>query len=155
MILGFHLRRDRTLAAPGDITAIREIVHGTVQLAADRLTLHWWIDRVTDRFGRDIQAADREPPSRTDAIIAIAGLARVDLKRDPWWRRPRGARLVLEAADPGAFAALVGPHGLLDADTATLALGIGSRDHDAGRELAAEIGIAIGDLALGGHSIEA
>jgi hypothetical protein len=148
MGLAFHLRRDRTLAAPGDITAIREIVHGTILLAASRLTLRWWIDRVTDRFGRDIRTADRKPPSPNEATIAIAHLARVDLRRDPWWRRPRGARLVLEVEDPRAFAALVGPNGLLDADATTLAVGVGSRDYDAGRELAAELGIAIGDLAL-------
>jgi len=152
MGLAFRLRRDRTLAAPGDITAIREIVHGTIQLAAGRVTLRWWIDRVTDRFGRDIRTAEREAPSPNEATIAIGDLARVDLRRDAWWRRPRGARLVLEAADPRAFAALVGPNGLLNADAVTLALGIGPRDRDAGRELAADLGIAIGDLALGGAS---
>jgi len=143
----FRLRRPRTLASPGDITAIREIVHGTIRLDRSQLAIEWWIDRITDRLGREIRT-DREATPRHRITLPIAGLARVTLVRDPWWRRPRRVRLTLEARDQRVFAPLAGSDGLVTADPTTVVVRLRPGDHEAGRELATDLGLAIGDLAL-------
>lgn len=142
----FVIRRSHSVVSGPEITAVREDSHGLLRLEAGRLVAQWSTARESSRVGREIRV-DRSLGPVEEVSVPLAGLAsaRVRWRLLPW---PPRWQLVLHAADLQAFRALAGEAGLLLEHPAELVLELRRSDRGVAREFAAELDLALAEVAL-------
>lgn len=144
--LPFFLKRSTDVIGSGGITSTAETIHGLLRLEPDRLVIQWRLARQVDRVGPEIRT-DHEVEPLQEVVVPLQGVAGGAVRRS-WWPWARTARLVLTAADLRAFEALVGPEGIRLDHPAEVVLRIRRRDVEAAWTFAADLSLAVADLAL-------
>jgi len=144
--LPFVLRRSEDTVGLTEITSTTETVHGLVRLEADQLRIQWRLGRSTERVGWQIRT-DRELEPVREVLLPLTALAGARV-RWSWRRWPPGRRLVLTAADLQAFEQVAGPDGLLLDHPAELELRVPRPNLAEAREFAADLELALSELAL-------
>lgn len=142
----FVLRRSEDVVGLREIRSTTETVHGLVRLEADRLVIQWRLGRSTDRVGVQIRTERELEPVR-EAVVPLTALAAARVQWT-WLRWPPGRRLVLTAADLQAFEHVAGEGGLKLDHPAELELKVTRRNLVAAHEFAAEVELALSELAL-------
>jgi hypothetical protein len=146
--LAFFLKRSEDIIAAGQITTTAETIHGLLRLDGERLVLQWRAVRETDYVGREIRS-DKEIDPLREVELPLSAIASAAVRAS--WLPLRGARLVLTAADLRAFEHVVGKGGLRLDHPAELVLRLRLRDRIAAQEFAAELQLALAELALEGE----
>ncbi|MCA9738373.1 MAG: hypothetical protein KC645_12180 [Gemmatimonadetes bacterium] len=121
----------------------QETVHGLLRLADGHVTIEWRRARKTDHIGGTIRT-DREVEAVRAVRVPLERVAgaHVPPGRLRWWVRPR---LVLVAADLGAFEAFAGEGGLALDHPGELILPVRRRDRLRAEEFAAELALALAE----------
>ena len=148
----FVIRRSHSVISGPEITAVREDSHGLLRLEAGRIVAQWSTARESSRVGHTIRV-DRTlgPVQEVSVPLAALASARVRWRLLPW---PPRWQLVLRAADLQAFRALAGEAGLLLEHPAELVLELRRADRGVAREFAAELDMALADVALAAAEAE-
>ena len=144
--LPFVLRRTQDTVGMTEITSTTETVHGLLRLEGEQLRIQWRLGRSTERVGSQIRT-DRELEPVREVAVPLAALAAARV-RWSWRRWPPGRRLVLTAADLQAFEQVAGDGGLRLDHPAELELNMPRKQVAAAREFAAELELALSELAL-------
>jgi len=144
--LPFVLRRKQDTVGMTEITSMTETVHGLLRLEGDQLRIQWRRGRSTERVGSQIRTDWELEPVR-EVVVPLAALAAARV-RWSWRRWPPGSRLVLTAADLQAFERVAGDGGLRLDHPAELELNVPRKQIAVAREFAAELELALSELAL-------
>lgn len=142
--LPFTLSRQTDVFGNGQFASTTETVHGLLRLEKEELIIQWRVLRETDRFGAEIRSDTEVEPVR-EVAIPLSLLASASVRTSWWGGAPR---LVLTAADLGAFEALAGPAGLGLSHPAELVLTLRRGDRYAAREFSTDVSLAVGEQAL-------
>lgn len=145
--LPFTLHRSQDVITGSAITTTKETVHGLLRLEPDRLTVQWRTSRQTDRVGWEIRT-DREMGAVHTAAVPLRRIAGAHVRRR-WWQWLTGPRFVLTAADLNAFEWIAGEEGLRVEHPAELVLRVRRSDALLAEEFAAELSLAVAELAIG------
>lgn len=143
--LPFTLRRDDSIVGE-EITSTTEKVHGLLRVDGERLAIQWRTSRSTRRVGKEIRTDEEFEPVR-EVSVPLSALAGAEI-RWIWWRWPPGRYLVLTGSDLRAFEGIAGAAGLRMSHPAELIVRIGYSHHDAAREFAGELELAVAERVL-------
>jgi len=144
--LPFLLKRASDVFSGEGMTTTRETVHGLLRLEHERLTIQWRVGRKTEHLGTEMRT-DKEVEPVREIVVPLRGVASAVVRRR-WWDRILGPRLVLTAADLGAFEGLAGTDGLSLDHPARLVLRLRRSDLLPAEEFSAELALAIAELGL-------
>lgn len=144
--LPFIITQSTDAFADSQYTSTTETAHGLLRLERDRLVIQWRVHRTTDRMGAEFSSREEQDPVR-EISVPLAQLASAEL-RHRWAMLGGKPRLVLTASDLRAFEGVAGPAGLSLGHPSRLEFTLQRHDADAGRDFAAELGLAIGDCQL-------
>jgi hypothetical protein len=147
----FVLRRSHAVVRGREVRETREVSHGLLRIEPARVVAQWRTTRVISQAGSEVRT-DRELDAVQEVVLPLAGLAGAQVR---WTLRrwPPGWQLVLRAADLQTFAAFAGAAALPLAHPAELVLELRAADRSVAREFAADLALALADLAL--HTAEA
>ncbi len=144
--LPFQIKRANDVFTGSGMTTTRETVHGLLRLENDRLTVQWRVGREVEHLGAEMRT-DSEVEAVREIVVPLEGVAGA-LVRRRWWDWLTGPRLVLTAADLGAFEGLAGHDGLSLMHPAELVLRLRRSDRLAAEEFSAELALAIAEHEL-------
>ncbi len=144
--LPFTIHRSENVYTRGTVTSKSETVNGLLRLEGNNLHLQWRLERQTQRLGPEIRT-DREVESVRHATIPLAGIAGATVIRR-WWKWRTAPRLILTAADLETFEAVAGKDGLHFEHPAELVLELRRTDRVTAEEFAAELMLAVAELAV-------
>ena len=147
----FVLRRTHAVVRGREVRETREASHGLLRIEPGRVVAQWRTSRVISQAGSEVRT-DRELDAVQEVVLPLAGLAGAQVR---WTLRrwPPGWQLVLRAADLQTFAAFAGAAALPLAHPAELVLDLRVADRAVAREFAADLALALAELAL--HAAEA
>lgn len=150
----FHLVRGQDQFTASTVTSTKEVIHGLLRLEGERLVFQWRVARHTDHIGAATMRSDDELEAVRELVVPLSGMAGAELRRR-WWIPWGAPRLVLRAADLRAFEEVAGEGGLRLDHPAELVLSLRRADRLAAEEFAAEVALAVAELALGSREGDA
>lgn len=140
--LPFSLEGTEEVLGVSELTSTKETIHGLLRLDGDRLLIQWRLTIKTEHLGE----TDEELGDVNSVALPLDSIAEVAV-RHRWWEFWLGPRLVLTATDMQAFDKIAGEEGFHLPHPAELVLRLRRGDHLAAEEFAAEIVLALADLA--------
>ena len=149
--LPFTLRRSSDAFSSSSMTTTTETTHGLLRLDGDDLVIQWRLARKTDLLGAAEMRTDEEFEPVKEVVVPLSGVAGA-LVRRRWWEWFSGPRIVLRASDLQAFEAVTGEDGMRLGHPAEIVLKLRRSDILAAEEFAAELELAVAQLAVGGRS---
>lgn len=132
------------------MTTTTEKVHGLLRLDDRSLMIQWRLARKTEFLGMEIRS-DEEMEAVREVEVPLSQVSGALVRRG-WREWFTGPRIVVTASDLRAFQEVAGEEGLRLAHPAELVLKVGRRDRLAAEEFAAELTLAVAELALKGSA---
>lgn len=122
----------------GVARSVSLILHGVLRLEADQVILEWSGMRRVAEAGLGVARSVAEPVPVSRAVLPVASLGRVALRRHWWWRW----RLVLGSADLAALQSVP------TAQSGQIVLEVARADRHTAADLVSRIELAAADHAL-------